>query len=73
MESASEDEELFNQQYNNFKVMIDDLDKQRLEEFWIFLDHHRAEVKRKRIQRTNEEEPPKLSRRTKALCYKVRC
>ena len=56
LEIADEDEELFNQQYNNFKVIIEELDKKALEEFWICLDHNRAEVKRKRMQRMKEEE-----------------
>ena len=39
-------------------MIIEELDKRALEEFWICLDHNRAEVKRKQIQRLNEE-PPK--------------
>ena len=56
LEVADEDEELFNQQYNNIKVLIEKLDKRALEEFWICLDHNRAEVKRKRFKRLKEEE-----------------
>ena len=70
LEVADEDEEIFNQQYNNFKSIIEELDANALEEFWICLYHNRAEVKRKKILRMNEEK--NTSRGTKALCYKFR-
>ena len=69
MEVADEDEDLFNQQYNNFKSIINELDVNARHQFWICLDHNRAEVKRKKMRRMNEEQQPREGRKLYARSF----
>ena len=69
MEVVDEDEDLFNQQYNNFEGLIQELDVNTRHECWIYRDRNRAEVKRKRMQRMNEEQKSQEGRKLYARSF----
>ena len=48
VDDAGEVQEKFDDQYKEVKYLVDELDRKSKEEFWIYLDHNRAEVKRKK-------------------------
>ena len=49
----------FNQQYNDFKEIIKELDVDARHRFYILVDQNRAEVKRKKMRQMNEEPRPR--------------
>ena len=47
-DDSSEDQDEFDRQYEKHKSLVDELDTERKEEFWTYLDHNRARVKREK-------------------------
>jgi len=48
IDESSEDQEEFDKQYAKHKSLFDELDTDRKEEFWTYLDHNRAKVNREK-------------------------
>ena len=48
IDESSEDQEEFDKQYAKHKSLVDELDVERKEDFWNYLDHNQAKVKREK-------------------------